>query len=358
MATVTSIESAQQQLLTAASNQLSGGICLDNVKTDTPILVDDAVVKPRTTLPAKYNKFLQFGFYLMKKINSDDENQVIDETLFLDKLRIFDTIDSQQSFVQEFIDSSKTINQTLRKMVQVHKKNIIKAAKVKAPRVKKIKEPKLPKEKKEKKNAKQKKNIAAEEDVLVDELVRLAQSGEPTVPPETQGTYGSPETPPLSVEPTVSGEPTVPPETPSLQNVTEVVTDVVPEVKKEKKVKEAKPAKEPKVAKEPKPAKEAKPAKEPNPVKEAKPAKEPKVSKKAVKEDKVQAKVEAKVEDNVEANVDDDEEEDLDVSPYIHNNVKYLIDDAKNIYHFDTHQFISTLQQLLREPTVPLKPLP
>jgi len=186
MATVTSIESAQQQVLTAASNQLSGGICLDNVKTGTPTLVDDAVVKPRTTLPAKYNKFLQFGFYLMKKINSDDENHVIDETLFLDKLRIFDTIDSQQSFVQEFIDSSKAINQTLRKMVQVHKKNIIKAAKVKAPRVKKVKEPKLPKEKKEKKNAKQKKNIPAEEDVLVDELVRLAQgSGEPTVPPET-----------------------------------------------------------------------------------------------------------------------------------------------------------------------------
>jgi hypothetical protein len=320
MATVTSIESAQQQVLTAASNQLSGGICLDNVKTGTPTLVDEAVVKPRTTLPAKYNKFLQFGFYLMKKINSDDENQVIDETLFLDKLRIFDTIDSQQSFVQEFIDSSKTINQTLRKMVQVHKKNIIKAAKVKAPRVKKVKEPKLPKEKKEKNNAKQKKNIAGEEDLLVDELVRLAQSGEPTVPPET----------------------------PSLQNVTEVVTDVVPEVKKEKKVKEAKPVKEPKVAKEPKPAKEPKVAKEP------KPAKEPKITKKVVKE----SSVEAIVETTVEASVDDDEEEDLDVSPYIHNNVKYLIDDAKNIYHFDTHQFISTLQQLLREPTVPLKPLP
>jgi hypothetical protein len=339
MATVTSIESAQQQVLTAASNQLSGGICLDNVKTSTPTLVDDAVVKPRTTLPAKYNKFLQFGFYLMKKINSDDENQVIDETLFLDKLRIFDTIDSQQSFVQEFIDSSKAINQTLRKMVQVHKKNIIKAAKVKAPRVKKVKEPKLPKEKKEKKNAKQKKNVAGEEDVLVDELVRLAQSGEPT-----QGTYGSPETPPLA------------------EVVTNVVTDVVPdvvsevviEVKKEKKVKEAKPAKEPKVAKEPKPVKEAKPVKEPKPAKEAKPAKEPKVAKKVVKE----SSVEAIVENKVEASVDDDEEEDLDVSPYIHNNVKYLIDDAKNIYHFDTHQFISTLQQLLREPTVPLKPLP
>jgi len=322
MATVTSIQSAQQQVLTAASNQLSGGICLDNVKTYTPILLDDAVVKPRTTLPAKYNKFLQFGFYLMKKINSDDENHVIDETLFLDKLRIFDTIDSQQSFVQEFIDSSKAINQTLRKMVQVHKKNIIKAAKVKAPRVKKVKEPKLPKEKKEKKNAKQKKNIPAEEDVLVDELVRLAQSGEPT-----QGTYGSPETPPLA------------------EVVSEVVPEVVIEVKKEKKVKEPKPAKEPK------PVKEAKPVKEPKVAKEAKPAKEPKVAKKAVKEDKVEPKVEDNVETTVEAKVEDDEEEDLelDVSPYIHNNVKYLIDDAKNIYHFDTHQFISTLQQLLTQ---------
>jgi hypothetical protein len=341
MATVTSIQSAQQQVLTAASNQLSGGICLDNVKTSTPTLVDDAVVKPRTTLPAKYNKFLQFGFYLMKKINSDDENHVIDETLFLDKLRIFDTIDSQQSFVQEFIDSSKAINQTLRKMVQVHKKNIIKAAKVKAPRVKKVKEPKLPKEKKEKKNAKQKKNIPAEEDVLVDELVRLAQgtygspetpplSGEPTLrsdPPETQGTYGSPETPPLA------------------EVVSEVVPEVVIEVKKEKKVKEPKPAKEPK------PVKEAKPVKEPKVAKEAKPAKEPKVAKKAVKEDKVEPKVEDNVETTVEAKVEDDEEEDLelDVSPYIHNNVKYLIDDAKNIYHFDTHQFISTLQQLLTQ---------
>ena len=300
MATVTSIQSAQQEVLTAASNQLSGGICLDNVKTNTPTLPDNAVVKPRTTLPAKYNKFMQFGFYLMKKINSDNETPLIDEAIFLDKLRIYDTIDSQQSLVQEFIDTSKTINQTLRKMVQVHKKNIIKAAKVKAPRVKKIKEPKLPKEKKEKKNTKQKKNIPAEEDVLVDELVRLAQSQEPT-----QETVGSPETPPLP----------------------EKSTEVVTQVKKEKKVKEPKPVKEPKVAKEPKPAKE------------------PKVAKKTVKEDKVQVKLEEKVQEKVDE--DEEEEEELDVSPYIHNNVKYLIDDAKNIYHFDTHQFISTLQQLI-----------
>ena len=140
---MSSIDSVQQSILDTASMQLSGGIAIENVHTDTPTLPQEPVIKPRTTLPAKYNKFIQFGYFLMTKLNQ--ENTIVDETLFLDKLSIFNTIDSQQSLVQEFFDNSKTVNKTLRKLVTTHKKNIIKANKPQ--RVKPIK---LPKDKKDK----------------------------------------------------------------------------------------------------------------------------------------------------------------------------------------------------------------
>ena len=101
----------------------------------TPVIdVVEKKVRVPTTLPAKYGKFIQFGYYLMNKLNATDGDEdtppVVEEKLFLNKLRIFDSLEDQQALVEEFFDSSKQLNTELRKMMQQHKRELIKAAKV------------------------------------------------------------------------------------------------------------------------------------------------------------------------------------------------------------------------------------
>lgn len=99
--------------------------------------------KPRVpTLPAKFAKFIQFGFFLVQKLKNDDGTfDVLDDAGWLDFLQIHGSVDEQQAFVQEFFDESKDINKDLRKIVADKKKADVKAAKLAA------KPPKAPKEK-------------------------------------------------------------------------------------------------------------------------------------------------------------------------------------------------------------------
>ena len=59
--------------------------------TSTP--VNKAEVKekkPRTpTLPAKFGKFIQFGYWFMLKLNQDLQAPAVDETLFIEKINLF-----------------------------------------------------------------------------------------------------------------------------------------------------------------------------------------------------------------------------------------------------------------------------
>jgi len=99
--------------------------------------------KPRVpTLPAKFAKFIQFGFFLVQKLKNDDGTfDVLDDAGYLDFLQIHGSVDEQQAFVQQFFDESKDINKDLRKIVADKKKADLKAAKLAA------KPPKAPKEK-------------------------------------------------------------------------------------------------------------------------------------------------------------------------------------------------------------------
>jgi len=102
--------------------------------------VEKKMRKP--SLPAKFNKFIQFGYYLLQQYNAMDGITPIDENSFLDKLNLFDTVDNQQAFVQAFFDDAKNINKTIRKVIQAKIKADKKATappKVKATRVKKSK---------------------------------------------------------------------------------------------------------------------------------------------------------------------------------------------------------------------------
>jgi hypothetical protein len=289
----------------------------------TPLLVEKKVRVP-TTLPAKYGKFIQFGYYLMNKLNAveDEEDSsvpMVDEKLFLEKLRIYDTLENQQALVQEFFDSSKTINQNLRKMMIQNKREIakqnkpIKEKKTRQPRQKKevVQEEGTEELPKEKKTRVKKVKAPTTEDQLVNELVQLASQQD------------LPQQIPLPVEEPTSAKKDSAKKNSAKAAVSELLQTVAP-IPAEKSL----PAKKEKVVKE-KVVKE-KVVKEPK-VKEVK---EPKV--KEVKEPKVK-----EVKDTTVTPTDDDEE--LHVSVFEYNLQKYLIDDQNNVYDFQSQDIIGSL---------------
>lgn len=147
-------------------------------------------VKPerKPTLPAKYAKFMQFGFWFAGQI----KDKVLDESAYnsvVDALAVFDDLSVQTELYQSFLDKDnmKENNKTLRKAIAARKKELAKAnAPPKKPRASKKKAdtdadatPAEDKTEKVKKPRAPKKKSAD----LVDELVTLA-SGEPAVPPD------------------------------------------------------------------------------------------------------------------------------------------------------------------------------
>ena len=131
--------------------------------------------KPRKpTLPAKYSKFIQFGFWLVQKLKDEDGDFNIDSADdFIEAIHLFDSVDAQQEFVQEFFDDSKDIAKTIRKMILDKTRAEAKATKAaekaaakaaappKAPKEKVVKEPKAPKAEKEAKAPKAEKEAKA-----------------------------------------------------------------------------------------------------------------------------------------------------------------------------------------------------
>jgi len=87
--------------------------------------------KRETGLPAKFGKFLQFGFYLAESLKDSEGNFTINSyDDFIKKMYIFDTVEDQASFVQKFFDQSKDINKSIKKMVANKKKADAKAVKL------------------------------------------------------------------------------------------------------------------------------------------------------------------------------------------------------------------------------------
>lgn len=287
------------------------------VVNNSPVITGDAVVKKRVshTLPAKYSKFIEFGYYLLTKVsfnfihkNTDDSEVVFDEKELLNKLHLLESIDVQQQFVQEFFDTSKDIHTTLKTLVKTHTK------KQRVPKEKKEKVVKVPAEKKEKKQRVKKEKKQSSEDELVNELVLLAGgSGEPTVPPEAPSLTKSEDKKQSAIEAVNTLLKDVPPiQEPVKEKKEKVVKEKVLKEKKEKVVKE-------KVVKE-------------KPVKEKK---EKVVKDKPVKDNKVKV-----VENTLDAS--DDHDDELQVSVFNYLDKQYLIDDNFNVYDFNTHSLIAT----------------
>jgi len=267
------------------------------MEANTVTLNNNTVEKKmrKPSLPAKFNKFIQFGYFFLKQYNAMDGVTPIDETEFLDKLHLFDTVDNQQAFVQSFFDDAKNINKTIRKTIQAKIKADKKAAappKVKAPRAKKTKpttdassEPTIDgSSEPTTKTSRRKTKIAVVPDIqddLINELTSLANN--------------------INLN-----------DTPTTTTTTTTTT------KTEKKTKTDKP----KAEKKPKTDK-------------------PKAEKKT-KTDK-NTKTDNNIDNHNDIDNDNDNDNDVITSPIIIDGKQFLIDDLNNIYDFDNHLIVGKL---------------
>ena len=101
------------------------------------------VKKP--SLPAKYNKFMSFGFWFLNKMDATVRDQLFPE------LKLFSTIEDQSAFFQTYLDEASASNKIMRKTVAAFHKP--------------------PKVRAEKKSRKSSKPVAAESDDLIAKLI-------------------------------------------------------------------------------------------------------------------------------------------------------------------------------------------
>ena len=74
------------------------------------------------SLPEKYSKFIQFGYYMMTKMMDDNETSSFTKEDFLNKVQMFATVEEQQTYIQGFFDNQKENKKDMRKMLQERKK--------------------------------------------------------------------------------------------------------------------------------------------------------------------------------------------------------------------------------------------
>ena len=311
------------------------------VETVTAVITEK---KPRPpTLPAKFGKFIQFGFYFMKTFNQDAaaaDEAPLDEAKFLEVLRLRGTVDEQQAFVQTFFDDSKEIAKEIRKLV---KAKPVKAKRAKKEPAEEGAEP-APKKKRGKKAI-----VTNGQSDLVAEIVALANgAGEPT-----------------------AGEPTVPPAPPSLgAGVAEKVVLQVPEKTKkageptvpsdstqsnkvETAARSLTPAPPSLVVEKPKKGGKTK-AVEVNPVVsegEAVAAPAAKKGRKPKSKEVVPVPPTMVVDEQREGGAGGTvgspaEEEDLPVNLFLFDGVQFLIDDLHNVYDFHSQELVGSFDPL------------
>lgn len=108
-----------------------------NESTVIAPVVDKVVKEKKPTLPAKYAKFMQFGFFF---VSSMKDSGVIDDAsaaTLLDRLCTFSSVEQQQEFYKVWLDSAKESNKAMRKAIAAAKKAAL-PPKVKKPRTKKV----------------------------------------------------------------------------------------------------------------------------------------------------------------------------------------------------------------------------
>jgi hypothetical protein len=256
---------------------------LNETTTVIAPVVDKVVKEKKPSLPAKYAKFMQFGFFFVSSMKDAGAIDDASAATLLDRLCTFSSVEQQQEFYQVWLDSAKESNKAMRKAIAAAKKAAL-PPKVKKPRAKKVVDPSDPSADVKPKKPRAKKSDKVND--LVDQLSALALNPTPLEIPL--------EVPPSEPSPIV------------------VVTQPA-------EVSASIPAKKPR-------AKAAKKTKSSDPI--VIPISVP-----------PPPPLETKVVDK--SNDEQDDDEDLDVRDFVFDGKQYLIDDSTgNIFNSETHEHI------------------
>jgi hypothetical protein len=150
-----------------------------NESTVIAPVVDKVVKEKKPSLPAKYAKFMQFGFFFVSSMK--DSGVIDDESAgtLLERLCTFSSVEQQQEFYQVWLDSAKESNKAMRKAIAAAKKAAL-PPKTKKPRAKKVVDPSSdPSSEDKPKKPRAKKSDKTND--LVDQLSALASQPLPTV---------------------------------------------------------------------------------------------------------------------------------------------------------------------------------
>jgi hypothetical protein len=122
---------------------------------NTPVVPPTRAPK-KPSLPAKYSKFLSFGFWFASRLESDTRD------VFYQHFKLFSSLEDQTEFFQTYLDEASTSNKIMRKTIANHNKPV----KTRAPKA----------------SRKPSKPVAAETDDLIATLIADA-NGEPLAAP-------------------------------------------------------------------------------------------------------------------------------------------------------------------------------
>lgn len=105
----------------------------EEVQEEVQEEVKEEVKKTRpATLPAKYNKFIQYSYYLIRALNNASlekhGEELLDEELFFNEAHVFGDVKTQEEFVTSFLEN-KSIGKEMKTHVADKKKAAAKAEK-------------------------------------------------------------------------------------------------------------------------------------------------------------------------------------------------------------------------------------
>lgn len=130
-----------------------------------------ATTTAKKTLPAKHNKLLVFGYWLLQELHADDQipQSAVDE--FSRRFHVFGSVESQIEVLDNFLESFKIIHKNLKKNIRQQHTVARKATKVSSdvPDV-------TPKKRGRKKKIIQ--DTRTEEEILMDEIIASAQTSD------------------------------------------------------------------------------------------------------------------------------------------------------------------------------------
>ena len=269
----------------------------------------------KKTLAAKYTKFMVYGFKLAQSLK--DQDLINDEVYnyMMKEQNMYGTVDAQTEFFESFFEDMKSSAKLMKQQIRQHNKPV-KAKK------EKVVDPDAPKAKRGRKKKEVVDNSTPEEKLVAD-IVAAAKSEtiEPVVEEVVQPVVEE------VVEPVVSEKPK------RGRKSKKQVVEEKPEVLEE-------PVKVEVVEKTPDAPVKQKRAAAPKKTTKKK-AKEPEQAPETpVVEDEIKPMV---LDEELKEEVIEDDDEEIETTVYVEDNVEYLIDNKNNIYHRNTFDELGKL---------------